>query len=84
MGYSEKRKMGRRRVEAAAGIIGRLEQRVALMESVVSQVLQRDGLSVGFSKEQGIVLVPTPTTPPQPDLDVKVVDEEPTKPEWEQ
>jgi hypothetical protein len=76
MSYTAKAKMGRRKVEAAANIIGNVNQRLQLMESIVARLLERDGLSLAFSKEDGVVLVPTPTdTTHQADLSVKVLDE---------
>lgn len=78
MSYSAKRKLGRRKVEAAAGYVNNLHQRVALAEAILSKLLAREGLVLGNFSEQGFDLVPAP--PPaeveeKPELEMSVIEE---------
>lgn len=61
MAYSQKRKLGRRKVEAAAEQIGTVAGRLRLMEEIVVQLLARENLHVGMDPKTGtVVLVPAP------------------------
>ncbi len=80
MSYSQKRKLGRRKVEAAAGVLGSLHQRLSLMENILSKLLEREGLVLGNITDKGFDLVPAPppapSTPPQSELEVTYPDAE--------
>lgn len=82
MGYSTARKLGRRKVEAAAAQLGTLGQRLHLMENIVSKLLERENLSLAIGKDGSFALVPTPPPTDEdatPELEMTVLEEAPSE-----
>jgi hypothetical protein len=65
--YSTARKLGRRRVEAAAAQLDTLGQRLHLMENIVGKLLERENLHVAIYKDGSFELVPAPPLPTDED-----------------
>jgi len=75
VGYSNARKLGRRKVEAAADTIIEMQQRLCLMEQIIVKLLARENLVLGNLGEGTFDLVPAPPKPASSELEITVLDE---------